>query len=76
MTVYVHVVDPLCRCPDILKWYMCFEVVVLEIRTKGKRLENTGTTFSGDRISDDAASTVTGDEPSTMALPEVDDSSD
>ena len=30
MTVYVHVVDPLCRCPDILKWYMCFEVVVLE----------------------------------------------
>ena len=34
------------------------------------------TNYSGDRISDKAASAVTGDEPSTMALAKVDDSSD
>ena len=33
------------------------------------------TNFSGDRISDEAASADTGDESSTMALAKVDDSS-
>ena len=40
------------------------------------RLENTTINFSGDRISDEAASAVTGDEPLTMALAKVDDGSD
>ena len=52
-------------------------ISVLEITHKRQaRLENSTTNIEEDRISDEAASSVTGDEPMTMTLAEVDDSSD
>ena len=52
-------------------------ISVLEITHKRQaRLENSTTNIEDDGISDEAASPVTGDEPMTMTLAELDDSSD
>ena len=61
--------------PGHSKWYkkLYFEVQCTCVRNHALKAR-TSNNFSGDRISEEAASAVTGDEPSTMALAKVDDS--
>ena len=69
---------PLCRCPDLLKWYESqWQYPVLEITHKRQApRKHWDDFFQEDRISDEAVSFVTGDETTIMTVAEVDDSSD